>query len=210
MHPVDIAVTPQFAPRNRVTGAFRPILALPHIVLVGAPAGFALSLIVGPDDRGGEISATGALGIAAGVVAIVAWFAILFTGTYPTGLYDFAVYYLRWRVRAVAYTALLRDEYPPFGEGAYEASLWLSRPVEPRNKVSVGFRLMLALPHIVVVALLSLAWAVSTIVAWLWIILGGEYPVGLYNFGVGALRWTTRVEAYLLLLHDEYPPFSLD
>jgi uncharacterized protein DUF4389 len=37
----------------------------------------------------------------------------------------------------------------------------------------------------------------------------GTYPQGLYEFGVGALRWRLRVEAYLLLMVDEYPPFSL-
>ena len=38
----------------------------------------------------------------------------------------------------------------------------------------------------------------------------GDYPALLYEFAVGVLRWNTRVEAYFLLLRDEYPPFSLD
>ena len=39
--------------------------------------------------------------------------------------------------------------------------------------------------------------------------LTGRYPDSLYDFAVGVLRWSVRVESYLLLLHDEYPPFSL-
>jgi hypothetical protein len=53
-------------------------------------------------------------------------------------------------------------------------------------------------------------WCVTTIVAWFAILLTGDYPQGLYGFGVGTLRWMLRLQAYLLLLVDEYPPFSLD
>jgi hypothetical protein len=60
------------------------------------------------------------------------------------------------------------------------------------------------------VALLSIAWAVTTIIAWVSILINGTFPPSLYQFNRGMLRWTTRVEAYLLLLHDEYPPFSLE
>ena len=54
-----------------------------------------------------------------------------------------------------------------------------------------------------------LAWGFTTIAAWFIIVITGAYPQGLYEFGVGALRWRLRVEAYLLLMVDEYPPFSL-
>ena len=54
-----------------------------------------------------------------------------------------------------------------------------------------------------------LAWCVTTIVAWFVILITGTYPQGLYDFGVGALRWLLRVQAYLLLMVDDYPPFSL-
>ena len=54
-----------------------------------------------------------------------------------------------------------------------------------------------------------LAWGFTTIAAWFIILFTGNYPQGLYEFGVGALRWRLRVEAYMLLMVDEYPPFSL-
>jgi hypothetical protein len=117
---------------------------------------------------------------------------------------------MRWRVRAVSYIALLRDEYPPFGNGDYPAWLELERPVGPRNRLTVGFRLILLLPHALAVWFLGIAWAITSIVAWFAIVFTGEYPLGLYNFGVGVFRWSTRAEAYIFLLRDEYPPFSLE
>jgi len=55
-----------------------------------------------------------------------------------------------------------------------------------------------------------IAWFITTIIAWFAILFTGEYPAGLYRFGVGVFRWSTRVEAYMFLLRDEYPPFSLE
>lgn len=55
------------------------------------------------------------LWIAAVVVVIVAWFAILFTGRYPRGMFDFVEGVIRWHNRVVAYAfVLVTDRYPPF------------------------------------------------------------------------------------------------
>ena len=54
------------------------------------------------------------LGLAAGAVTSIAWFAILFTGRFPRGLFDFLVGVFRWTYRVNVYSSLLRDEYPPF------------------------------------------------------------------------------------------------
>ena len=69
---------------------------------------------------------------------------------------------------------------------------------------------LLVIPHIIVLILVGIAWVVTAIIAWFAILFTGSYPDGLYNFGVGYLRWSLRVEAYLLLMRDEYPPFSLE
>ena len=210
-HPVDVHVAPALDHRDRLTTGFRLVLAIPHLLLVGAPAAYAFSWSVGPEgNRNLEWTGAGVLGAVAAVCALIAWFAILFTGRYPDGLRNLALLYLRWRVRAVAYTALLRDEYPPFGDGPYPAELVLDVPEKERDRLTVGFRLILAIPHLICVWVLGVAWFVSTVVAWCAILLTGRYPRGLYPFAVGVLRWNTRVEAYLLLLHDDYPPFSLE
>src|SRR5947209_869018 len=109
-YPVDFDVEPQLTGRNRLTTAFRLILAVPHILIIGG-GGVGAGI--------GGFRGNGALSAAAFVMAVVAWFAIVFTGEHPRGLWDFAAYYMRWRVRVGAYLGLLRDDYPPFGEGDY-------------------------------------------------------------------------------------------
>jgi hypothetical protein len=208
---VDIHVEPDRGERNRLTTGFRFFLAFPHLLLVGGPIAVGLSLAWddGPMRWDWGMGA-GALGAVAGVCAVIAWFSLLFTGTYPQGLANLATFYLRWRVRAGAYMALLRDEYPPFGDGDYPATLDIDTPTEPRDKVSIGFRIILAIPHLIAVWALGLAWFFSTAIAWFAILINGRYPESLLDFAVSVFRWNIRVEAYLLLLTDEYPPFALE
>jgi hypothetical protein len=66
------------------------------------------------------------------------------------------------------------------------------------------------IPHGIILFFLGIAWFVTTVVAWFAILFTGNYPAGLYDFGVKVWRWQVRVETYLLLMRDEYPPFSLE
>jgi hypothetical protein len=205
-YPVSVSVEPSLTNRNRLTTAFRLVLAIPHLILVG---GIGLEMASGGDTRvtiGGE---GGLLGAVAIFLAIVSWFTIVFTGTHLAGIRQFTSFYLRWRVRALAYFMLLEDVYPPFGDGPYPASIDVADPAGPRDRLAVGLRILLAIPHFIVLFFVLLAWCFTTIAAWFMILFTGTYPPGLYEFGVGALRWRLRVEAYLLLMVDEYPPFSL-
>lgn len=211
LHPVRVHVAPSLDDRNRLTTAFRFFLAIPHLILVGGPVALAFAWSSRPDsDVRVGWGAGGALGAVAAVCAIIAWFAIVFTGTAPAGLARLERFYLRWRVRATAYMALFRDEYPPFGDDAYTAELHLLPPLLPRDRLGVAFRPILVIPHLIAVWALGLAWGLTTIAAWFAILFTGRYPRSLYEFGLGVFRWTTRVEAYLLLLTDDYPPFTLD
>jgi hypothetical protein len=212
-YPVGIEVEPQRAQRNRLTVGFRFLLAIPHIILVGPP-GLAAGLHVGigthrsaSESIGGS---NGLLGFVAIVGAIFSWFWIVFTGEHPRVLWDLARFYMRWRTNAVAYTALLRDDYPPFGTGSYPASYDVVPPVGPRDRVSVGLRLILVIPHVFLLFFLNIAWFLGSVFAWIVILFTGDYPAGVYDFSVGVMRWTLRVESYLLLLRDEYPPFRLE
>ena len=116
---------------------------------------------------------------------------------------------MRWRVRALSYFMLLEDAYPPFGDAPYPAAIEIADPAGPRHRLTVAFRLILAIPHFIVLPFVLIGWGITTIIAWFAILFTGAYPQGLYAFGVGALAWRLRVEAYLLLLVDDYPPFSL-
>lgn len=214
-HPVTYFVTPQLTARNRLTNFFRLILAIPHLILVGGPG---LALGFGGTFGGGfgdgdfwfGAGASGVIGAVAYVMAIISWFAIVFTGKQPKGLWDFAGFYLRWRSRAIAYSALLRDEYPPFGDGEYAVDFGTGEFPETRNRWSVGLRIFYLIPHVIVLFFVGIAWFITAVIGWFAILFTGSYPEGLYRFAVGYLRWSLRVEAYALLVHDEYPPFSLD
>lgn len=209
-YPVAVQIEARTEDRNRLTAAFRFFLALPHLILVGGPVG----MIVSADwssESGSHVGygSGGVIGAAVFLVLVIAWVAILVTARYPETLRRFATWYLRWRLRAITYATLLRDEYPPFGDGPYRATLVVPEQDRPHSRLSVFFRFPLALPHILILWLLSVAWAFTTALGWAAILLTGRYPEMLYGFGIGVLSWSIRVEAYVLLLRDEYPPFTL-
>lgn len=197
-YPVSLAVEATLGGRNRLTTFLRPVLAIPHMILVGPGSWFH------------RLDSAGLLGAAAYVLAIVNWFMILVTGESVAGIRDFQLYYLRWRTRAVAYMALFVDVYPPFGDGAYPANVAVTDPGSERDRATIAVRPILAVPHLVVLFFLLFAWALVTLAAWVVILFTGRYPAGLYPFALGVMRWMLRVETYLLLLVDEYPPFTLD
>ena len=207
-YPVNVAVEPVLTNRDRITTFFRFFLALPHLILVGG-ASVGLTLGSREGNMGSWGGEGGLLGAVAYFLAIFSWFTIVLTGTHIVGIRQFTTFFLRWRVRALAYLMLLEDAYPPFGDAPYPAAIDIAEPAGPRDRVTVFFRLILAIPHFIVLIFVMLAWFITTVVAWFAILFTGTYPLGLYEFGVGALRWLLRVQAYLLLLVDDYPPFSL-
>jgi hypothetical protein len=205
-YPVSVGAEPAYANRNRLTTFFRLLLAIPHVVLAGG-VGFAFGARTDNRSAGGE---GGLLGAVAVFLAIVSWFTLVFAGTHIAGIRQFTAFYLRWRVRAVSYLMLLADPYPPFGDGPYPAAIEILEPIGPRNRLSIALRLLYVIPHVIVLLFVLLAWGLTTIAAWVLILFTGTYPKALFDFGVGAMRWRLRVEAYVLLMVDDYPPFSLD
>ena len=164
-------------------------------------------------------------------VSVVAFFAILFTGRYPRGLFEFNVGVLRWswRVGFYSYSALGTDRYPPFtlkDVPDYPARLEVEYP----ERLSRGLLLvkwLLAVPHLLIVAVfaggawagwMGGSWMVSgggligllAFFAGLALLFTGRYPKPLYDFVMGMNRWVFRVAAYTALMTDQYPPFRLD
>jgi hypothetical protein len=154
-------------------------------------------------------------------VSIIAFFAILFTGKYPRGLFDFNVGVLRWtwRVGFYSYEALATDKYPPFSlqpDDSYPADLNVEYP----EKLSRGLVLvkwwLLAIPHYIIVGIfkgggesqggLVFILAVFAAIACLFT---GKYPKSIFKLVVGMNRWAYRVAAYASLMTDCYPPFAL-
>ncbi len=151
-----------------------------------------------------------ALNSVSSVITLIAFFAILFTRRYPRGLFDFAVNINRWNANAMAYIMLFRDEYPPFSwEPGQYAVTYEMRYSEEMGRWMPLVKWLLAVPHFIVLLFLFIAAYVVYFIAWFAILFTKRYPRGLFDFFVGVHRWNYRVGAYVGLLCDEYPPFSL-
>jgi len=148
-------------------------------------------------------------------VYIVAWFAILFTGRMPEGLFGFNVMAMRYQWRVASYILFLREGYPEFAfpmesedPGTDPARL----SIQPAARLSRGLifvKWLLAIPHYIVLLVLGIGAYVTIIIAFFAVLITGSWPAGLRNYIVGVMRWSTRVNAYIYLLTDVYPPFSL-
>ena len=178
------------------------------------------------------------LWIAFVVLTVAAFFAILFTGRYPRGIFEFNLGVLRWswRVAFYSYGALGTDRYPPFTLGSapdYPATLDLPYPDELSRGLVLVKWWLLAIPHYLILGfLLGGGWF-----AWEWGWDGGRddhgwggpgligllvlfagvamlfttrYPRSIFDLVLGLDRWVARVIAYAGLMTDTYPPFRLD
>ncbi len=158
------------------------------------------------------------LGLVAEVAALIAWFAIVFTGNLPEGLANVEALYLRYSTRVLMYAAFLREEYPPFTFAASAADpgddprlkIDFQPQLADRNRVTVALRIFMLIPALIVLAFVAIAAYIAFVIAFFAVLFTGRWPEGLRNFAVGFMRWSLRVNAYALLLTDVYPPFALD
>jgi hypothetical protein len=172
--------------RNRLTTFFRLILAIPLAIWLYIYA------------------------IVAGFAIVIAWFAIVVTGRYPRGLYDFVAGFTRFITRVTAYTALLCDPYPSFGGGddpAYPVRMEFE-PLEHYDRLKTLFRIILAIPIVIVRYIIGLLLDVGAFAAWFVILFTGKMPRGLYDLMVFANSYTARSDAYIYLLTETYPSFE--
>lgn len=171
------------------------------------------------------------------VLTIVAGFAILFTGRYPRGIFDFNVGVMRWswRVSYYAYGVLGTDRYPPFTLAEvddYPATFQVRYPRELSRGLVLVKWWLLAIPHYLIVGVFTgglLSWTfdragtdtgltvqsggligLMVFIAGIILLVRGRYPDGLFNLVMGLQRWVFRVAAYAALMTDAYPPFRLD
>jgi len=171
------------------------------------------------------------------VLTLVAFFAILFTGRYPRGIFDFNLGVLRWtwRVGFYSYWALGTDRYPPFSLGEepdYPATLHVEYPERLSHWLPL-VKWLLAIPHLILVGIFVGGWGwgwdwgwdgvggfwgigiaglvgILAVIAGFVLLFTGDYPRSLFDFLLGLDRWVVRVTAYVSLMRDEYPPFRLD
>lgn len=111
----------------------------------------------------------------------------------------------------MSYCALLRDEYPPFSWEPDDYPLLLDIPrAERQSRFRLFIRAFAIVPNYLAFYVMQIAWQFTTFISWFAILITGRYPRGLFKFSVGVGRWYQRMAAYLYLLRDEYPPYSIN
>jgi hypothetical protein len=203
-YPVQLEISYPDRDLNRLTTAFRVIVAIPILIVAGAVGGGHGGAFAG--HHGGEAGAG-----AGGLLVLAPLLMVVFRQKYPRWWFDWNRELLRFSNRVFAYLALMDDHYPstdehqavaldfPYPDAARDLNRWL--PL---------VKWLLAIPHYILLAFLWIAAVVSVVIAWFAILFTGRYPRGLFDFVLGVFRWTNRVVAYaFLLVTDRYPPFQL-
>ena len=201
-YPVQLSVAYPDRPLNRLTTAFRILVAIPILLLLETVSAGQFT-----PSRSGEVVVYGA----GGTLILGPLLMILFRQKYPRWWFDWNLELQRFGNRVVVFLALMDDRYPSTDE-IQSVRLDYDYPNVPRdlNRWLPLVKWLLAVPHYIVLAFLWLAAAVAVVIAWFAILFTGRYPRGLFDFVEGVLRWTQRVTAYaFLLVTDRYPPFRL-
>jgi hypothetical protein len=174
--------------RWRVIG--NPIMAIPHIVIL-----YVLNLVLS-------------------VVSFIAWFAILFTGNYPPGLFDFSVGIMRYQWRVGTFYLFMREPYPAFDvptgpddPGGDPATFSIVRPAK-LSRGLIFIKWLLVIPVYIVLFVLGIGAYVALIVAFFAVLFTGRWPEGLRRYVIGVGRLGFRIHVYAYLLTDVYPGFS--
>jgi hypothetical protein len=169
------------------------ILAIPHLVIA-----YALQYV-------------------AEAIAVISWFVILFTGRLPAGLANLQIMIIRYSTRAYVYAGFLHDEYPPFDfsttstdPGGTPVDVAIEPSLTDRNRLTVGLRIFWIIPAALFAALIAIVAFFVWIAAFFAVLFTGRWPDGLRAWACKSLRVSIRLQAYFVLLTDEYPPFTTD
>ncbi|MBK5111202.1 MAG: DUF4389 domain-containing protein [Thermoleophilia bacterium] len=152
------------------------------------------------------------LGIGAALVAFVAFFATLFTGRYPPGMWDFMVGVERWVLRVGAYLLLITDEYPPFSLREEPGDAVRLEAVYPEHvsrwRPLVAW--LLIVPYMIVASLIAVVGHICAFLSFFTIIFTKRIPGDLFDVIRISFNWQIRASFYAYWLSTEYPPFTWD
>ena len=189
MYPISYEADPALEGRNRLTTFFRYIVSIPWLIVAAI------------------------YGLVAEIAAVIAWFAIVFTGRYPEGLYNFNAGYLRMITRTNGFQYLLTDEWPPFGgEEApqYPIRVGVPPPLDKYDRLKTGLRFLIGIPVWLLAIVQALILGVCALIAWFAILFTGKLPEGLFNPIRSASAYLSRATGYFLLITEDYPPFTYE
>jgi hypothetical protein len=197
-YPVDAEFGPP-GPQGRWSMAFRWLLAVPALLLAAAM---------------GAVTVWGTIGILV-VIPFLAWFACLARGRIPQGFRDALVYGLGYTTQAYAYLWLLSPRYPSADIAAVEVAEAPEHPVRltvaddlARSRLTVFFRLLLALPHLVWLTLWAVVAEIAALIGWVAALFSGRMPDALHRFISAYVRYQVHVNAFLYLAANPFPGFT--
>jgi hypothetical protein len=156
-----------------------------------------------------------ALKIFATVLTFIAFFAILFTKKFPESMFNVIAMYYRYEWRVNTYVGFMRESYPPFAfetmhddPGSDPAKLWIAYPTE-MNRWLPLVKWLLAIPHIVVLAVRIIALVFVGLAQLFVVLFTGRLNERIRAYGIDVHRYQFRVNSYISLMRDEYPPFAI-
>ncbi len=202
-YPVRFSVEYPDRALNRITTAFRIIVAIPIFIVLAAVSGETW-----------QWTQDGAPAVAAGAGGLLFFgplLMILFRKKYPRWWFEWNLELQRFDNRVWAYVALMDDRYPSTTD-QQAVRLEYDYPDAARglNRWLPLVKWLLAIPHYILLAILGIAAVVAVIIAWFAIVFTGRYPRGIFAFVEGVIRWANRVIGYAFtLVTDRYPPFRL-
>jgi hypothetical protein len=183
-HPIGLIVEDDLK-RSRLTVFFRLLLAIPQAIWL-------------------EL-----WGIVVFVAIVIAWFAALILGRVPDGLHAFITRYVRAVTHLTAYVFLLADPWPSFSgaAGSYPVDLRVD-PAAPQSRVTVFFRVLLAIPAMVIAYAFRVVNQLVAFVGWFYCLATGHMHEGMRDISAWMLRYEVQTYAYILLLTSRYPSFA--
>ena len=188
MYPVSYEADFQ-SEQNRATTFFRIILAIPWLIVA-----YVYEIV-------------------AVFTVFFAWVAIVITGRYPEGLYKLNAGFVRFYVRTFAWVYLQSDEWPPFGisdDPTYPIRISVPPREEKQSRVKVFFRIILALPMLILIYAVSYVHTFLGVIAWCTIVFRGYLPEGVNSAMTFCNSYYARLYGYLALLTDAYPPVGIE
>lgn len=205
-YPIDVEIDPPLR-QNRWKVGFRLVLVVPALILLAAFFGSG-----GNASSGGQANGIGLLIVA----AFLGWFFALARGRMLRGLRDLIAYGLSYAAQVWAYMALLTDRYPssdpltaigPLPVREDPVRLESSDDLR-RSRLTVFFRLLLAIPHLIWLTLWGIVALLAAIGNWFATLFTGISPAGLHRFLAAYMRYQLHVFAYLYLIGNPFPGFT--
>ena len=182
-HPIALVVTDDLR-RSRLTVFFRLLLAIPSFIWLGL------------------------WGILAEIVLVVAWFAALFTGRVPDALHDLLASFIRFGTRLNAYILLLANPFPGFTNGRpYPIDVQIA-PAAAQSRLTVFFRIILAIPALILSYVFRLVNNVVAFLSWFYILFTGRMNEGMRNISAWLFKYEVQTYGYVFLLTGRYPSLA--